>query len=212
MADGDDRTVARAVRMRVAHAARAAADRADDDAAYMQDTAEQPAAEVLAPLPSDPASTLTPAQQERVRSVCDWMRAGQSQRQACISEGISRGMIQAIIASDPWAQREYTSAREAMEDYWADEIIGIADDTSDDVVRTEDGGATPNHAAVARARLRVSTRQWLMSRRAPLKYGDRLQVAGDAASPLTVVVRRMDADATAPGDPGAADGAGADDA
>jgi hypothetical protein len=48
---------------------------------------------------------------------------------------------------------------------WADEIVTLADEP-----------VAPNdNAAVQRARLRVDTRKWLMSKLAPRKYGDRVE-------------------------------------
>jgi hypothetical protein len=59
----------------------------------------------------------------------------------------------------------YARARERLVEHWADEIIELAD-----------AEVPPNdNAAVQRARLRVDTRKWLMSKLAPRKYGDRVE-------------------------------------
>jgi hypothetical protein len=48
---------------------------------------------------------------------------------------------------------------------WSEEIVELADEP-----------VAPNdNAAVQRARLRVDTRKWLMSKLAPRKYGDRVE-------------------------------------
>ncbi len=59
----------------------------------------------------------------------------------------------------------YARARERLVEHWADEIVELAD-----------APVAPNdNAAVQRARLRVDTRKWLMSKLAPRKYGDRVE-------------------------------------
>jgi hypothetical protein len=57
-------------------------------------------------------------------------------------------------------------------DHWADEIIDIADDAGRDVSVDNEGNQRVNGEAIARSRLRVDTRKWIMSKLAPRKYGD----------------------------------------
>jgi hypothetical protein len=48
-----------------------------------------------------------------------------------------------------------------------------------------------DHENINRAKLKVDTRKWLMSKMDPKRWGDRIQVAGDAENPLTVTVRDL---------------------
>jgi hypothetical protein len=83
---------------------------------------------------------------------------------------------------------QYAQARDAQHDHWADEILHIADTPNREVDRDVD-----------HRRLQVDARKWLLSKLAPKKYGDRLDVAGDIA--VSVTVRRFDgqeAENTAP--------------
>jgi hypothetical protein len=57
----------------------------------------------------------------------------------------------------------------------AEEILNIADNQEADVLEDEDGNITTNHNVINRARLRVDSRKWLMSKMFPKKYGDRVQ-------------------------------------
>ncbi len=70
----------------------------------------------------------------------------------------------------------YARAREDQQDHWADEIIEIADDATNDWMerRTKSGGtvAVVNSDNINRSRLRVDTRKWLMAKLMPRKYGD----------------------------------------
>lgn len=64
-------------------------------------------------------------------------------------------------------------------DLMAEEIIEIADDSSEDYIKLGDDGDGPSikfdSEHVNRARLRVDTRKWIMARLSPKKYGDKLQ-------------------------------------
>jgi hypothetical protein len=54
-----------------------------------------------------------------------------------------------------------------------EEILEIADDASRDTIQTEHGQRADNEW-IARSRLRVDARKWLMARLAPKKYGDKM--------------------------------------
>lgn len=69
------------------------------------------------------------------------------------------------LASIPSFAEAYAQARATLVERWADEIVTLADEP------IEPG----DNAAVQRARLRVDTRKWLMSKLAPRKYGDRVE-------------------------------------
>jgi len=44
---------------------------------------------------------------------------------------------------------------------------------------------------VQKHKLQVDTRKWLLSKLAPKKYGDKLEVSGDAANPLVTRIERV---------------------
>ncbi len=64
-------------------------------------------------------------------------------------------------------------------EHFAGEIIEIADASVNDRFTDDKGKVLVDHEVVARDRLRVETRKWLMARMAPKKYGDRMQHTGD---------------------------------
>lgn len=70
---------------------------------------------------------------------------------------------------------KYARARGEQADLLADEIIEIADDTSNDTINTEDG-EIPNTEWIQRSRLRVDARKWKASKLAPKKYGDKQEI------------------------------------
>lgn len=64
----------------------------------------------------------------------------------------------------PDFSENYTKAIEERASGLFDEMLDIADDVE------------PDAAEVAKARLRVDTRKWALSRMNPKKYGDKMQV------------------------------------
>lgn len=84
------------------------------------------------------------------------------------------------MAGCPTHIQERLRARAAQMDTWADEIVEIADDASEDYVGREaaDGSIERVFDAekVQRAKLRIDTRKWLMSKLAARRYGDKVEV------------------------------------
>jgi P27 family predicted phage terminase small subunit len=65
---------------------------------------------------------------------------------------------------------QYVRAREEQADYYADEMVEIADTTDDP----------------QKARLQIDARKWKASKLAPKKYGEKIQHAGHDGGALTV--------------------------
>lgn len=85
----------------------------------------------------------------------------------------------------------YAKAREIGYHAMADETIEIADDGTNDVTVDEEGHATTNHDVIARSRLRVDTRKWLLSKALPKVYGDKIsqEVSGPEGEAIKVIQR-----------------------
>ena len=60
-----------------------------------------------------------------------------------------------------------------------DELIAIADNSENDQLLQPDGSTRNNPAAVARDKLRIKTRIWMLSRLRPGRYGNRTQITLD---------------------------------
>jgi hypothetical protein len=103
---------------------------------------------------------------ERAANICVEIAAGLSIRQIAAIDGMpsERAIYAWLVAHEPF-QQMYARAREQRVERWSDEIIELADAPI----------AAMDNAAVQRARLRVDTRKWLMSKLAPRKYGDRVE-------------------------------------
>jgi len=76
---------------------------------------------------------------------------------------------------------EYARAKEEMAEHFAEEMLEIADDGSNDWIERElERGnviKVADHEHIARSRLRVDTRKWLMSKLLPKRYGETLDVS-----------------------------------
>lgn len=74
----------------------------------------------------------------------------------------------------------YAQAREIGYHYMADEVFDFADRKNND------------RGAVARDRLRVDTRKWLLAKVLPKMYGDRVIHSGDEENPVEINSREPD--------------------
>lgn len=103
--------------------------------------------------------------------------AGESLRAICRDDHMpSRSNIQDALPKDSNFQAQYTEAQENR--FWgiADELMEIADDESQDIItRPSEYGPnpTPNMVAVQRARTRIDTRKWLLSKMLPKTFSDK---------------------------------------
>lgn len=81
----------------------------------------------------------------------------------------------------------YARTREARADKLFEDLIKIADYGVNDTYTDEEGNTRTDHDVIARSRLRVDTRKWVISKMVPKKYGDKLELSGDAGAPLVVI-------------------------
>lgn len=72
---------------------------------------------------------------------------------------------------DPQFRSQYAQAKALQIETLIDEIIEIADDSSQDTLVTEQGNRKCNAEFIARSRLRIDTRKWLASKLVPKIYG-----------------------------------------
>ena len=81
------------------------------------------------------------------------------------------------LHDSPEAGKRYREAMLARTDVMHEQIIDISDETARDYIET-DSGPKLNPEHIQRSRLRVNTRQWLMERMQPKKYGSQLSISG----------------------------------
>jgi hypothetical protein len=124
-------------------------------------------------------------------TICERLSLGESLRSICRDEAMpSQSMVFRWLASNKTFREQYAHAREAQADSWADDIVEISDDGQNDTYTDADGNERTNQDVIARSRLRVDTRKWLMARMAPKKYGDKItqEVTGADGAPLVPII------------------------
>jgi len=72
--------------------------------------------------------------------------------------------------------KQYARACEKRAEAIFEDILQIADDQENDVYKDEEGREFVNHNVINRARLRVDSRKWILSKLNPKKYSDKIQV------------------------------------
>jgi hypothetical protein len=113
--------------------------------------------------------------------VCARLAQGQSMRKISLDDHMP-----SCVTMFAWLRekedflKQYEMAKAECAEMYAEEIIEIADDTSNDYVDvTDENGATGatrlNTEHVQRSRLRIDSRKWVASKLKPKKYGDRIQ-------------------------------------
>jgi hypothetical protein len=104
------------------------------------------------------------------------LSAGESLRAICKAEHLPPDpTVRNWIVNDkpPGISARYAHARALGLDAMAEETIEISEEKDDDP---------------ASRRVRVDTRKWLLSKLAPKKYGDRIEIAGDKENPLEISI------------------------
>lgn len=139
--------------------------------------------------------------QEMGDRICEGLAIGRSLRSMCMQDDMpGLSTVYQWFRKFPEFAENYARAREDQADTFADELVSIADDASDDYVnRQREDGSTYvaiDHDHINRARLRVDTRKWIASKLKSKNYGDRVEATlkGDAASPLTVQIMQFSPD------------------
>lgn len=134
-------------------------------------TTEQP--EIIPP----EASAKRPSEfaDEIFDEICDRMANGKGLREICTDPDMpSRQTFLRWIEKDTARQTRYQQAREALMDWYAEEILEIAWDDSGDTIKDKAGNPKPNNEWINRSRLKVDTLKFLMAKLYPKRYGERL--------------------------------------
>ena len=85
------------------------------------------------------------------------------------------------LRSQPQFLEQYTISKAEQADAMAEEMIDIADDSTNDWMERLDKDGQPagyvlNGDHVQRSRLRIETRKWLASKLKPKKWGEKVDV------------------------------------
>lgn len=138
-------------------------------------------------------STYTP---ELAAAICERLAAGESLRAICEPDDMpAHSTVLRWVNVDKEFADHYARARDVGLDVMADELLDIADEPPGTVFPS---GGTDN-GAVAHQKLRVDTRKWYLSKLAPKRYGDRLNVDAEVKGTLTVISGVPESEPKVPG-------------
>lgn len=132
---------------------------------------------------------------ELAREICLRIAAGASVRSICEDEAMpSEATVRAWAVDDlDGFSAQYTRAIQIRAMGWADEIVDISDDGRNDTYIDDNGNERTDNERVARSRLRVDTRKWMLSKMLPKVYGDTLDVNHGVQpdNPLASLIQRV---------------------
>lgn len=126
---------------------------------------------------------------EIAQSICDQLSEGIPLREICRQEGYPsyRAVYRWMVADEDLASH-IARAREIGYDLMAEECLSIADNPKwgQKQVMTDDGTSTTIEDMLGHRKLQIETRLKLLAKWNPKKYGDKVQVGGDAENPLQI--------------------------
>jgi hypothetical protein len=147
---------------------------------------------------SKQGATKRPSKLERaLPAILKRLAAGESLRSILPDKGrdpkfpTRSTFMAAVVANTPAGISDrYARAREAGAWEMAEEILEIADDGSNDTTRDKDGNERLDTEWIARSKLRVDARKFLLSKLVPRTFGDKLDLTsgGDPLRPGVVEV------------------------
>ena len=115
----------------------------------------------------------TSVTKEQMNEICDRLAKGESLRSICKDKHMppTNTVTDAVIYDKEFAE-QYTRARGKQADYYADQIVEIAD-TADDYNL---------------ARIQIDARKWVASKLLPKRWGDKVE--HEHTGDITVIIDR----------------------
>ncbi len=127
------------------------------------------------------------------KQICDSLSSGMSLRKTCIELKVSRAAVFRWLKEEDKKdfKDQYAQSFDDKLEIWADEIIDIADDGTNDYYEDHLGRVKFNMENVHRARLRCDMRRWCLAQLKPKKYGKLLEDPEDLIKKNTDITIRV---------------------
>jgi hypothetical protein len=111
--------------------------------------------------------------------ICAEIIEGKSLRTICKMSGMpaKRTVMYWLNKHQDFKELYDRACIERAEGY-AEELIDIADDGTNDYYTDSEGVEHVDHENIQRSRLRVDTRKWICAKMKPRKYGDKVAIGG----------------------------------
>lgn len=117
---------------------------------------------------------------ELAEKICELTaESDKSLKTICIELGISISNVRKWLkdADKKEFADEYARAKEEQADFLAEQILEIADDSSEDEqINPKTGEITINQEFVQRSKLRIDARKWVAAKLKPKKYGEKTSI------------------------------------
>jgi len=132
-------------------------------------------------LTTEPKRRMTPETLQRLQNTAEEViqlmeTKGLSMFKACKQIGIPHNSFLDFIDKDERLIDKYTRAMAIKSDIKNEQLTKIASNRANDFYTDQDGNVKPNPVAVQRDRLLIDTLKWQLSKEAPKKYGDRINI------------------------------------
>jgi hypothetical protein len=124
--------------------------------------------------------------QEKADAVCLRVTNGESLRSACEAEGLTHPTFLRWCHEDKALSDQYTRARAIGTDV---EFEGLQDLADEPPEKTAAGNVDPGW--VAWQRNRIDVRKWALSKKAPKKYGDKIETTHELGESVGRIVREI---------------------
>ncbi len=136
--------------------------------------------------------------EELADAICERISSGESLRRILKDEGMpSIATVMRWLLNIPEFDNKYARARQLQAEVWADEMIDIADDATNDYMekKNRDGDAVGyelNGENIQRSKMRLEQRRWYAEKLRPKVYGPKIAVGGAVDLPPIQTTKTLD--------------------
>lgn len=127
--------------------------------------------------------------------ICRRLAEGESLRQIIAAASMpDQRTVYRWLESNADFRQQYVHARELQAEFYADEIVRIADECMIGTKTTKRANGDTEIVTgdmVDRSRLRVEARKWIASKLLPKKYGDKLELDGKLDGGFALIVNSL---------------------
>lgn len=133
--------------------------------------------------------------QDTADTICALLAEGQSLREICRADGMpSKTSVMRWLHAQPAFRDQYARAKTIGIEAIAEDILDIADDATNDWMERKSAedvniGWQFNGEAARRSQIRIDARKWLLSKLAPKKYGDKVELEHSGKVTFEKIVR-----------------------
>lgn len=128
-------------------------------------------------------------------AICARLADGESLRAICRDEGMpDKSTVFRWLAAHDTFRDQYAHARELQAEEMFEDLLDIADDGTRDTYTDSEGRERTDTDVIARSKLRVDTRKWMLARMSPKKYGDRVttELTGEGGGAVIIQASSLD--------------------